>query len=126
MIFCYLLFHICNFGFEFNLSTQEKIPRRLLLFGQEHPEFATQLTLLSKDSIGLKDRDISIEQFSSRGLASTQFNINPKEFTVILIGKDGSEKYRSRSPIELNKLFSIIDSMPMRKEEMKRKSHSKK
>jgi hypothetical protein len=39
------------------------------------------------------------------------------EFKLLLIGKDGKEKLNTHSG-DLKTIFSIIDSMPMRKKEM--------
>jgi len=100
----------------------QETPRRLILIGKNYPEFTTQLTWLAKDSAGLMDRDIVIEKFEATDAAAKKYNVNPKEFTVLLIGKDGSTKYRDNRPIEIKDLFALIDSMPMRKNEMKRKS----
>jgi hypothetical protein len=47
------------------------------------------------------------------------FNIGQSNFYAILIGKDGSEKLRSASAIDTEKLFGTIDAMPMRRQEMK-------
>ena len=41
-----------------------------------------------------------------------------KSFKVTLTGKDGGEKYSSTKILTLDKLYAIIDAMPMRKEEM--------
>ena len=41
------------------------------------------------------------------------------KFTFLLIGKDGGEKYRRESGIDLQDVFRLIDSMPMRQQEMK-------
>ena len=49
-----------------------------------------------------------------------RFKIKPKDFTVILVGKDGGEKLRSSKPISFDKLQATIDSMPMRQQEMKK------
>jgi hypothetical protein len=38
---------------------------------------------------------------------------------VILVGKDGAEKQRSQTPIDLAMLFRTIDAMPMRQQEMR-------
>lgn len=40
-------------------------------------------------------------------------------FTVLLVGKDGSVKLRSASPVRAEDLFTLIDAMPMRRKEMK-------
>ncbi len=50
-----------------------------------------------------------------------QFKVEPAEFLVILIGKDGGEKLNSRTPVPVDKLKQLIDSMPMRKSEMQQK-----
>jgi hypothetical protein len=111
---------IC-FGF---FSLPQETPRRVLIFGKDYPEFKTQLTFLANDSAGVAERDIVIEKFEATEAAAKKYNVNPKEFTVLLIGKDGYEKYRDNKPIELKDLFALIDSMPMRKNEMERKSRN--
>ncbi|GEO05301.1 hypothetical protein AAE02nite_29650 [Adhaeribacter aerolatus] len=49
-----------------------------------------------------------------------QYNIKPDQFTVILVGKDGTEKYRAQEVIKPGTIFNIIDAMPMRQQEMRR------
>jgi hypothetical protein len=39
-------------------------------------------------------------------------------FQVLLFGKDGGVKLRSSEPVSMKDLFGLIDSMPMRQEEM--------
>ena len=39
-------------------------------------------------------------------------------FEVILIGLDGGEKLRQTKVLETDKLFAIIDGMPMRRSEI--------
>ncbi|KUJ80268.1 MULTISPECIES: DUF4174 domain-containing protein [Microbulbifer] len=62
------------------------------------------------------------------GTVSKQFtpNILERYFAdqgtnVVLIGKDGGVKARARS-LDLEAIFSLIDSMPMRREEMRRQA----
>lgn len=45
------------------------------------------------------------------------------DFIFILIGKDGIVKLRAEQPVLSDNLFAMIDSMPMRKEEMRRKAN---
>jgi len=45
------------------------------------------------------------------------YKVEPAEFLVILIGKDGGEKLNSQTPVPLDQLKQLIDSMPMRKRE---------
>ncbi len=49
----------------------------------------------------------------------TRFHIHPNDFTVILLGKDGGEKFRSYTPVSIEQLTRIIDAMPMRQLEMR-------
>ena len=48
------------------------------------------------------------------------YKIKPDEFAVVLIGKDGTEKYRAQEVIKPGTIFQIIDAMPMRQQEMRR------
>jgi hypothetical protein len=50
------------------------------------------------------------------------YDVLPHEFRVVLIGKDGGVKLRQEEPILMADLFALIDSMPMRKQEMGRRS----
>lgn len=65
-----------------------------------------------KDRLPLKDQGYLIRQFQSK----------PEAFGVWLIGKDGSVKLQSERPVSPEKLFGLIDSMPMRRAEMKRRN----
>jgi hypothetical protein len=51
-----------------------------------------------------------------------QYGIGPSDFAVFLIGKDGGVKLRLERPPRATELFELIDSMPMRQQEM-RTSH---
>lgn len=44
------------------------------------------------------------------------------DFTCILIGKDGGVKLKQNAQIQLVDIFALIDAMPMRREEMRKKS----
>jgi uncharacterized protein DUF4174 len=46
-----------------------------------------------------------------------RFKVEPAEFLVILIGKDGTEKLSSKTPIPVDELERVMDSMSMRKSE---------
>jgi hypothetical protein len=49
-----------------------------------------------------------------------RFKVEPADFLVILIGKDGEEKLHSATPVAVEQIERLIDSMPMRKSEMRR------
>ncbi len=53
-----------------------------------------------------------------------QFDVGEGEFCTILIGKDGTLKLRSTVLVSVSDIFGLIDTMPMRQEEMSRKKAS--
>lgn len=49
------------------------------------------------------------------------FVLGDSNFTLVLIGKDGREKLRSKSLVEPSDIFALIDQMPMRRHELRSK-----
>ena len=112
--------------------------RVILLFGQIPHEdvFQQQLKLLYDTTEALEDRDLVIYRFLA-GTAwgpdgklletlkveqiRSRYNPNKNDFQFLLIGKDGGVKLRSKQVVKVNQLFGLIDSMPMRRAEMRRK-----
>ena len=47
-----------------------------------------------------------------------QFGLSSDQFAVLLLGKDGGEKFRSYRLPDLDQIFALIDGMPMRQDEM--------
>ena len=109
--------------------------RLLLLFASrpDDPALLAQMTKLKDAAPGLKERDVLLIAIPYKnpaptevGLSSSEaqavrrdFRVAPEDFTAILLGKDGGEKYRSMKPVSFDKLRATIDSMPMRRDEMK-------
>ena len=96
--------------------------------------YSSQLDELMKVPGSVPDRDIiilgfhedSVRNESSNGLAPVALDLKKyynltNEFRVILIGKDGGIKLDKRSPVTSEEVFKLIDSMPMRKQEISRK-----
>ena len=46
-----------------------------------------------------------------------RFKVEPADFIVILIDKDGGERLNSRTPVQVDQLERLINSMPARKRE---------
>lgn len=78
---------------------------------------------LTRSAVKLQDdqrpSEGSFSQTEERTLR-TRFHIDSNTFAVVLIGKDGGEKLRSKQPIPWDTLESTIDAMPMRQTEMRR------
>ena len=71
----------------------------------------------------MKERDLlvsSIIYSPDKKSSFDRYNVSATAFTLILIGKDGTEKMRRSSPVFLDELYQLIDGMPMRKIEMKK------
>ncbi len=111
----------------------------LLLFAPDHQDLRLKQTqyLLQQSSCDIKDRDIitgiivsqgpsTLDKKSiSRQYASSlykQFDILSGQFVVILLGKDGSEKFRVLYLPDLDEIFTLIDGMPMRQDEIQNRA----
>lgn len=92
-----------------------------------------QVALLTADAGAVEERDIVIlevwpdrVEMDSHPVAAApadlyrRFRVEPGRFSVLLVGKDGGVKRRLDSVIAPGALFDQIDSMPMRRQEMRR------
>ena len=113
---------------------------RVLIIGGHGSKFKSQLAQIDFESKEFIDRDlvvILLEEDNSRisydGLKTIKtidydstLNIrnkyNFKNFKLLLIGKDGGEKYNSNDPLNINVIYELIDVMPMRKQEIKERN----
>ncbi len=112
--------------------------RVILLFAPspEHVAFQRQDHLLDEVRAGVSDRDLVIYRLFEDGgvdpqgqplpaasVRSLRRAYRPSDgFTFILIGKDGTEKLRETAVVSMEELFGLIDRMPMRRQEMRRKN----
>ena len=58
-----------------------------------------------------------VDTTQAQRLAS-KFGIGASAFSVVLIGKDGGEKLRVNDVPDLQRIYAVIDGMPMRGREM--------
>ncbi len=113
--------------------------RVILLFAPspEQTAYQRQRQLLDEARAGVADRDLVIYRLfedsgvDPRGKSLPEASVRslrriyqPSDdgFTFILIGKDGTEKLRETALVSMEQLFGLIDRMPMRREEMRRKN----
>ena len=102
-----------------NGSEQLAAQRNLLLpHRAELLDRQVMLVFFFRKYAGLWDFDIETNLAQESELR-TSFHVPPKDFTVILIGKDGGEKFRSHTPVTIEQLNHVIDAMPMRQQEMR-------
>lgn len=105
----------------------------VLADNKDKQNFQKQLAELQKDREALKERKLVIYQILpdkfTTGLKAEswknnselyhKYKTNNQDFQVLLIGLDGSIKLEQSAVLSLKKLFSTIDSMPMRQSEMR-------
>ncbi len=109
--------------------------RLILLFSPniKDPRLEAQIQELQQPICDLEDRDILVFQIvknlgvlylnGSRSKIEEdklrqKHRVQSQEYLLILVGKDGGEKLRSRKVISGNRIFNEIDAMPMRQNEV--------
>ncbi|MCQ8240165.1 DUF4174 domain-containing protein [Rhizosaccharibacter radicis] len=108
-------------------ATPEAIGRQrvLLVFvpSAGDPRLAAQRTALDRAAAEARARDLVLvavpEGSSDAEKLRRRFDVG-RGFAVVLVGKDGTAKLRSERPVPVSTLFGLIDSMPMRRQEMTR------
>lgn len=107
---------------------------------EKDSRYVQQLRMLSGGVAELRERQVlvvplverssgddpgpALRGVEGRGLTGTEasavrrrFKIADREFAVVLIGKDGGEKFRTQAPVTIERLDAVIDRMPMRQQE---------
>lgn len=105
---------------------------------EDNASYQEQLQLLHDNEAELIDRDLVIyrlvdqKAIAPKGQAmktewanelTGRYKQDKTSFFFVLIGKDGGVKLRSDQVVEMKKLFALIDGMPMRRAEMRRKKN---
>jgi len=109
--------------------------RVLVLFSPSESDASFQLQKqgLASSAGEVLDRDLMILEIVEQGQSGAgnqllseksvqdirkRLGAQRGSFQVLLIGKDGGVKFRSSEPVSMKDLFGLIDSMPMRRQEM--------
>jgi len=123
-----------------NPIAAHKWEKRVLIFSASAPTnvgYKRQEQLMEKGKRGMKERDLIIYKLyddhwlgpNNDLLTEEQatairkaYDIPSGQFMVVLIGKDGMIKMRKDDIVSTREVFALVDSMPMRKREMREKS----
>ena len=85
--------------------------------------YTRQRALLEGHEAAFEDRDLLaihlVEDGPDEAAERRRFGVEPAAFAAVLVGKDGTEKFRSHEPVRPRTLFDLIDAMPMRRREMR-------
>ena len=112
--------------------------RLLLVFSpsESEPDYAAFDRSLTRERPEVVDRDLVVFRIFEKGTSRVEqkplppedaerlrrrFGIRSGRLTVILIGKDGGIKMVREDRAALGEIFERIDSMPMRRQEMREK-----
>ena len=135
LVFCGVMLFATLPALATQLSNFEWQKRPLLIFAPNHHDDRLQKITdhLRQKRCDLDDRDMIIGIIVKQGRSSLDdltlspqnaaamrgnYRINNDQFAVLLIGKDGGEKYRLYDIPDLDEIFVMIDGMPMRQDEM--------
>ncbi len=103
--------------------TSLKWKNRILVILSASPhnkELEDQRSIAGNNDAGFKERYLVVlTETDPEGGLHRKFKVAAQDFRVLLIGKDGHVALERSTPITAEILFSVIDSMPMRREEMK-------
>lgn len=80
-----------------------------------------QFQMFKEKSEELEERDMLVLKVDSNSSKLQGLGIEKDFEGVLLIGKDGGLKARYPYTVEPSKLFELVDGMPMRKAEMRKK-----
>jgi hypothetical protein len=109
--------------------------RVLVLFSpsESDPSFQSQKQGLASSADEVLERDLMVLEIIEKGQSRAgnqllseksvqairkRLGVQAGTVQVWLIGKDGGVKLRSSEPVSMKDLFGLIDSMPMRQQEM--------
>jgi hypothetical protein len=109
--------------------------RPLLVFAptDSDPRLVETIRRIEASRCDFADRDMVLGRIVADGISTldgqavdadqarrllSDFGIDANSFSVVLIGKDGGEKWRVNDVPNLQTIFAVIDGMPMRGREM--------
>lgn len=94
---------------------------------------ADQLARLRAERAALDDREMPVFVVTGRQVTTLSggrppsalaaadlrraYGVKDDAFAMILIGKDGGEKFRTAEPVPAGRLIGLVDDMPMRRRE---------
>ncbi len=87
------------------------------------PRTAQQHAAFERDAAALHERDVVVQDITPETARRErpELRVAPlASFEVLLIGKDGGVKLRRDQPVAVSEITALIDTMPMRRNEMRR------
>ncbi len=100
-------------------------PHRLVVVvGRPNDPRATQQHVaLEHDAAALRERDVVVQDITPEAARHERPELGVSSeaaFEVLLVGKDGEVKLRREKLVAASEIITLIDTMPMRQNEMRR------
>ncbi|MEL7212945.1 MAG: DUF4174 domain-containing protein [Pseudomonadota bacterium] len=114
-------------GSEVDIDDFKWIARPVVVFATSpaDPRFAEQMELLAERTDELIVRDVVvIVDTDDETLSDLRRKLRPRDFMMVLIGKDGGVKLRKPFPYDVRELTRSIDKMPLRQQEIRERRGS--
>jgi hypothetical protein len=115
---------VMAFGLTAASAVAQPPHRRVVVVGnQSDPRVAKQHAALELDTASLRERDVIVQDITPEAARRLRPNLGVDAlatFEVLLVGKDGGVKLRRSEPVAAAEITALIDTMPMRRNEMKR------
>jgi len=87
------------------------------------PRAAEEHLSLEQNAALLHDRDVVVQDMTPEIARRTRPELGVAAgatFEILLVGKDGGVKLRRNTPVAASEIAALIDTMPMRRSEMRR------
>ncbi len=98
--------------------------RLVVVVGQaDDPRVKQQHAALQHDDAALRERDVVVKDMTPEAARRERPDLavsSQATFEGLLVGKDGGVKLRREKPVAASEIAALIDTMPMRKNEMRR------
>jgi hypothetical protein len=89
----------------------------------DDPRATQQLESLAHAAAPLSERDVVVQTITPETARGERPELGVRSsvvFEVLLVGKDGGVKLRRDKPVAASEITALIDTMPMRQDEMRR------
>lgn len=96
--------------------------RPLVIFApsEQDPRFVQQMAWLEARRAEFDERDVVIlTDTDPEAQSELRDALHPRDFQIVLIGKDGQVKLRKPFPWDARELSRAIDKMPLRQQEIR-------
>lgn len=96
------------------------VARPVIVFADSprDPRVVEQIAAFEQAERDLADRDV-IVIIDTDADSALRDRFHPRDFQLVLIGKDGEVKYRKPDPVPVRELTRVIDRTPLRQDELR-------